>query len=174
MTTPLPWTHLSPASITDHLEESTITGTRLMSGSAAMSWRNVTIAACGVEHPLVHVHVDHLGAALHLLARDLERRPRSRPSRMSLRELARAGDVGPLADVDEELSGPMVSGSSPLSRSRGSGRGALAAARRPRTASAIARMCAGVVPQQPPTMFTSPLLGELAEHARPCTPGVSS
>ncbi len=69
---PLPWTHLSPASITDHLDESITTGTRLMSGSDAMSCRNVPIAACGVEHALVHVDVEHLGAALHLLPRDLE------------------------------------------------------------------------------------------------------
>ena len=42
---PFPWTHLSPASSTDHLEESSTTGTRLMSGSEAMSWRNFTMAA---------------------------------------------------------------------------------------------------------------------------------
>ena len=72
LTTPLPWTHLRPASMTDHLDESRTTGTRLMSGSAAMSWRNLTMAARRIEHPLVHVHVDHLRAALHLLARDLE------------------------------------------------------------------------------------------------------
>src|SRR5256885_6702460 len=35
LTTGLPCTHLSPASITDHFEESIITGTRAMSGSAA-------------------------------------------------------------------------------------------------------------------------------------------
>ena len=38
----------------------------------------------------------------------------------------------------------------------------------PCTASAMARMCAGVVPQQPPAMLRSPRCGELAEHARPC------
>ena len=36
LTTLLPWTHLSPASITDHLELSIITGTRAISGSVAM------------------------------------------------------------------------------------------------------------------------------------------
>jgi hypothetical protein len=53
------------------------------------------------------------------------------------------------------ISGVSVNGSSPDSRSSGliSGiaRGVL-----PRTASAMARMCSGVVPQQPPTMLTSP------------------
>ena len=41
----LPCTHLSPASITSHFEESTITGTREMSGSEATSFRNRSIAA---------------------------------------------------------------------------------------------------------------------------------
>ena len=62
------------------------------------------------------------------------------------------------------LSGRSVSGSRPLKRvsgsMRGRVRGGLSA-----TASAIARMWAGVVPQQPPTMFSQPLLGELAQRA---------
>ena len=45
LTTPFPCTHLSPASMTDHLDESMTTGTRLMSGSAAISWRKVVIAS---------------------------------------------------------------------------------------------------------------------------------
>ena len=45
LTIALPWTHFRPASITSHLEESTITGTRLMSGSEATSLRNRSIAA---------------------------------------------------------------------------------------------------------------------------------
>ncbi len=45
MTTGLPWTHFKPASITSHFDESIITGTRAMSGSAAMSVRNRAIAA---------------------------------------------------------------------------------------------------------------------------------
>jgi hypothetical protein len=43
-TTDFPWTHFNPASITDHFEESIITGTREMSGSAATSDRKVVIA----------------------------------------------------------------------------------------------------------------------------------
>ncbi len=41
----LPCTFLSPASITSNFEESTITGTRLMSGSLAMSLVKRSIAA---------------------------------------------------------------------------------------------------------------------------------
>ena len=53
------------------------------------------------------------------------------------------------------VSGPIVTGSRPDRRSRcgtsGTARGAS-----PATAALIARMCAGVVPQQPPTTFTIP------------------
>ena len=45
LTIPLPWTHLSPASMTSHFEESIMTGTRLISGSLATSRRKRSIAA---------------------------------------------------------------------------------------------------------------------------------
>ena len=44
LTIGLPETHFSPASITDHFELSIITGTRAISGSAAISLRKVVIA----------------------------------------------------------------------------------------------------------------------------------
>ena len=45
LTIGLPWMQRRPASITSHLEESTITGTRLMSGSLAISLVKRSIAA---------------------------------------------------------------------------------------------------------------------------------
>ena len=54
-----------------------------------------------VEHRLVHVDVDHLRAAADLLARDLDRAGEV-AREYQLGESARAGDVGALADVDEE------------------------------------------------------------------------
>ena len=45
LTIGLPWMFFRPASMTSHLEESTITGTRLMSGSLAMSRVKRSIAA---------------------------------------------------------------------------------------------------------------------------------
>ena len=45
LTIGLPWTFFRPASMTSHLEESTITGTRLMSGSLAISLVKRSIAA---------------------------------------------------------------------------------------------------------------------------------
>ena len=44
-TTPFPCTHLRPASMTLHLDESIMIGTRPMSGSAAMSRKNRSMAA---------------------------------------------------------------------------------------------------------------------------------
>jgi len=45
-----------------------MTGTRAMSGSDAIRFRKRTMAACAVQHGLVHVDVDDLRAVLHLLA----------------------------------------------------------------------------------------------------------
>jgi len=51
LTTALPCTQRRPASITDHLEESIITGTRAMSGSAATRLRKRTMAASESSMP---------------------------------------------------------------------------------------------------------------------------
>ncbi len=59
----------------------------------------------GVEHALVHVHVEDVGAAAHLLERDLHGR-RVVAGLDEPRELRRAGDVGPLADHLEVAVGP--------------------------------------------------------------------
>ena len=40
LTIPLPWMHLSPASKTSHLELSIMMGTRAISGSAAIRFKN--------------------------------------------------------------------------------------------------------------------------------------
>ena len=45
LTMGLPWTHCRPASMTSHLDESIMIGTRLMSGSEAISLRNRSMAA---------------------------------------------------------------------------------------------------------------------------------
>ena len=72
---------------TDHFELSIMTGTRAISGSVAMRFRNVRHRLLGVEHALVHVDVEDVGAAAHLLERDLERRRGSRPLLIRSREL---------------------------------------------------------------------------------------
>ena len=72
-TTGLFCTHFSPASITSHLELSIITGTRAISGSAAIRFRKSIIACFRIDQALVHVDVDDLGAVLDLVAGDIQR-----------------------------------------------------------------------------------------------------
>ena len=118
----------------------------------------------GVEQRLVHVDVDHLGAALDLLPRDLdgvvEAAFLDQPG-----EGARAGDVGPLADVDEERIRADVerleaaTGAS-AARWSGSSRGGM-----PSTAAAIARDVVGRRAAAAADEVQRALAGELAEDA---------
>ena len=93
-----------------------------------------------------------------------------------LAELGRAGDVGALADVDEvRMSGAMVERlEAATGACSGCGLRDGDAARMPSTASAIAAMCSGVVPQQPPTMLTKPAAARTRAAARRSSSGVSS
>ena len=87
---------------------------------------------------------------------------------MSRAKALRAGDVGALADVDEQR---VVADVERL-EARQAQRGGAAGARRgatPRMASAMAWMCAGVVPQQPPAILMKPLRAQLAQLASPST-----
>ena len=142
--------------MTDHFEESTMTGTVgdvRLGGDQAQEPGHRGVA---VEQRLVHVDVDQLGAALDLLARDVDRLVLGavvdQPG-----ELARAGDVGPLADVDEERcpgrdDQRLEAGQAGRARSAPGSRAA-AGRRPPRRWRA---MCSGVVPQQPPTRLSRP------------------
>ena len=166
LTIGLPDTHFRPASITLHLELSTITGMRAMSGSAAMRLRKIGHRLLGVEQGLVHVDVDDLRAVLDLVARDLDRGIIV-AGEDQLLELGRAGDVAALADVDEPRAGAgllhfeasiqaamhhrLEAGEQRVARGQpGRARGVQS-----RAAPAIAAICCGVVPQQPPTTLTS-------------------
>ena len=134
-----------------------------------------------VDHPFVHADVDDVGAVLDLLPRDADRFL-VLAFLDQLRELRRAGDVGPLADhhedagllrerlrsgqpqrldgrrcrfgrfrfghADADCRGRCV-GSTPPRRC--SSRGGW-----PSSALAIAAMCSGVLPQQPPAMLIRP------------------
>jgi hypothetical protein len=59
--------------ITVHFELSIITGTRAISGSAAISFEKGRHRIFSVEQALVHVDVDDLRAIFDLLACDLDR-----------------------------------------------------------------------------------------------------
>ena len=155
MTTPLPWTHLSPASSTD--EPRAVDHDRdprhLGLGRDHVQERRHRLLR--VEQVGVHVHVEEVGAAAHLLERDLD------GARVVVRldqraEARRAGDVRPLADHHEarvraDLERLEAAEARARARRFGTCRGV-----RPLVTSAMALTCSGVVPQQPPTMFTSP------------------
>ena len=89
--------------MTSHLEESIITGTRLMSGSAGDQLGEAVHRRDAVDHALVHVDVDDLRADLDLLAGDRQRGVVV-AGLDQVAEPRRAGDVGALADVDEQAS----------------------------------------------------------------------
>src|SRR6202051_2728661 len=65
LTMGLPWTHLSPASITDHFDESIMKGTRAMSGSPAMRLKNLAMAA-GLDELAKLGRPGHVGALTHV------------------------------------------------------------------------------------------------------------
>ena len=75
-------------------------GSRATSGSVATRLRKVVIACDAVEQVGVHVHVEEVRAAAHLLERDVERvlevAALDQPA-----EARRAGDVRALADHHE-------------------------------------------------------------------------
>ena len=145
--------------------------------------------ALGIEHAFVHVDVDQVRAATHLV----ERHPcgfRVLLGSNQPRESCRAGDVGALPDhlkvgvganrqrlEARELSKSIHHGGhggytrtersvrlSPCLRVSCL-RGSAPLGATPSTAFAIAAMCSGVVPQQPPTIFRKPLSANSRKRA---------
>jgi hypothetical protein len=90
-----------------------------------------------------------------------------------LAKARRAGDVGALADVHEQRIGADVEGLQARQAQLFLDRPARARGAIRLTASAIAAMCAGEVPQQPPTIFTSPDCAHSMISPASCS-GVSS
>ena len=115
-------------------------GRRAISGSLATRLQELGHGLFAVEQGLVHVDVEHVGPAAHLVERDGQTR-REIAGLDEVGELARAGHVGALADHDEVGLGEFtVSVSSPARRRLVDAlRSAAAAARTPSTALAMAR-----------------------------------
>ena len=125
-----------------------------MSGSDCHEIQEAGHGRDAVEHAFIHAHIDDLRAVLHLLLGHGQRLV-VLTGQDQLLELGGAGHVGALADVDEiglRRLGERLHAAQPQKRfdprNRRGGRS--------RTASAMAWMCSGVVPQQPPTMFSQP------------------
>ena len=163
-----PWTHLRPASSTVHFEESIITGTREISGSAAIRFRNFTIVgspSISASSTLMSMTLAPLSTCWRAMARQASQSPAFRAfanlgepvmlvrSPITMNCEAETGDslgIGrPTASGDDEpLEAAQASWRPPAPSAAGEGMGC--------TASAIAAMCAGVDPQHPPTMLTQP------------------
>ena len=150
-----PWAHLRPASITDHLELSIMIGTLARSGSEAMRLRKRVIEpseSSRAASKLMSITLAPLSTCCRAMERAsskfssrTSRRKRGEPVMLVLSPTITRGALWPSS----------LRGSRPLSRVAaavfGSSRGAQAL-----TLSAMARICSGVVPQQPPTMLSSP------------------
>jgi hypothetical protein len=154
-TTPLPCTHLRPASITDHLELSTMIGTRAISGSAAIRFKNVVMARSESSMPssmLTSITLAPLRTCSSATSTAAAKSPAfTRPA-----NLADPVTLVRSPTMMKFESGRISRLSRPLQCAYGRGAGGRRGATS-RTASAMARMCSGVVPQQPPTRLTSPL-----------------
>ena len=171
LTIDLPCTHFSPASSTAQFELSIITGTRATSGSAASRLRNSVITFGPSSRPSSML-TSMMFAPPSTCCRATETASARLPSRTSRANFFDPETLVRSPIMVKVLSGRITSGSRPLRivswRGGGGRRGGL-----PRMASAMARMWAGVVPQQPPTMFTQPLSANSPSTAAICA-GVSS
>jgi hypothetical protein len=155
LTTALPCTAFRPVSRTDHLLLSIITGTAAMSFSPAMSRRNLVITASLSSRP------SSMLTSITLAPPSTCWRATSIASSYFSALMRLANFLEPVTlvrspTIRKLLSGRSVIGSVPLRRSQGTAFTRLCglsfASRRE-----IAAMCAGVVPQQPPRIFTQPL-----------------
>ncbi|GIT12750.1 MAG: hypothetical protein CM1200mP34_1560 [Verrucomicrobiales bacterium] len=158
LTMPLPWMHFRPASMTDHFELSIMIGTREMFGSEAIRLRNRVIAA-SESSMLSSMFTSIICAPFSTCCRATA----SASSYWSfLISLAKRGEPVTLVrspTLTKLDSGRTVNASMPLSRNHGSGL-AKRLGSQSATALAISRICPGVVPQQPPTMFSQPLAAQ--------------
>ena len=112
------------------------------------------MAASEWMQALVHIDVDELRAVLDLVAGDFQSAVEISAT-ISLRKRAEPVMFVRSPILTKFISGLSVNASSPESRNRLGFSGTLRGGS-PAVTSAKARICAGVVPQQPPTILTSP------------------
>ena len=145
----------SPASMTDHLDESTTIGTRAIAGSEATRFRKRVIAASESSRASSML-TSMAWAPPSTCARAISRARVEVAVDDPAGEGTRAGHVRALADVEEEAALADVQGleaGQPQGlRPRGNGPRRGVRVRLPRTAATWA----GPVPQQPPTTLTIP------------------
>ena len=146
-------------------------GTRAMSGSAASRLRNVRMACTESSSPS-SMFTSRICAPPSTCCRATASASAYCPARTSFANRGEPVTFVRSPTLTKFESGRITSGSRPQRRVRRSTCGRTRGAT-PRTASAIARMCAGVVPQHPPTMFSKPARAH-SPRLRAIESGVSS
>ena len=151
---PLPCKHFKPATMTFQSEESIITGTEAMSGSAAMVLRKFTISAFASSSPS-SIFTSMTSAPSATCLRAMAMASSYCFSCISLRNFLEPATLQRSPTLTKCTSGVTSNISSPLSHmvlGLATGlRGVL-----PSTKGTYAAINVSSVPQQPPTMFTSP------------------
>ena len=169
--THLPCTHLMPASITDHLDESNITGTREISGSDAIRCINRCITAAESNKPS-SILTSIICAPSSTCWRATFSAVSNSPSLIKRRNTAEPVTLVRSPTLTNKESCEILHASKPDNRHMGSMLGIV----RGDSSSIISRnaaMCAGVVPQQPPIIFRKPLRAHWPISSAICS-GVSS
>ncbi len=130
-------------------------GTRAISGSVAIRLRNVVIAFSESSRS-ASMFTSITFAPLRTCSSATSTPLWKSPDSIRRRNLAEPVMLVRSPTITKPVSGVIRNGSRPLSVVYRSSNVGTRAGRRRRTVSAIIRMCSGVVPQQPPTMFTRP------------------
>ena len=153
--------------MTDHFELSIITGTREISGSVATRFRKRVIVASESSS------ASSMLTSMRLAPPRTWSRATSAAAARSPDLTRRANRADPVTLVRSptirNVPSRTVRVSSPLNRLPGASPAGTARGATPSTARAMAAMCSGVVPQQPPRMLTNPFAAN-----SPSSPAVSS
>ena len=181
LTTPRPWSCRSPASITDHFELSTMTGTAAMSGSEPRRRRKRVIAATP-SSIASSMFTSSMTAPFWTWSRAISTASSSPswtpPSARPASAINRANRRDPVTFVRSPtltISPPGIgieSGSRP-DRWVATPRASTTRGGTPATAAAIAAVCSGVDPQHDPAMLSRPARAHSPRAAAICS-GVSS
>ena len=171
LTMPLPCRQRSPAWITDQRELSTMIGSRAISGSVATRLRKRVIAASESSMPSSMFTSSTL-APPRTCSSATSTAPVKSSASISRRKRADPVTFVRSPTITKPVSASTVNGSRPAKRGSGEWAGTSLGGS-PATASAIAAMCSGVVPQQPPTPLTRPLCANSRSSAV-VSAGVSS
>ena len=171
LTTPFPCRCFRPASSVGQDDESSITGTRATSGSAARRRRKAAMVA-GPSMSPSSTFTSIICAPASTWTRATSTAPERSPEVTRRRKRREPVTLVRSPTFTRFDSGRMTNGSSPAKRGRGSGAGGTRGGR-PRTASANTAMCSGVVPQHPPSTFTQPSLAT-SRNTRTISCGPSS